>query len=158
MKCNALMEECLRNVAENTVSAEDTAEIEHCIDRLFEDIAFEGGCLFMKTYNGQAVPENWTDKVEFEAWHNEILINSEFPERQITPSFALEFYKRFGARLIMACPERMCSVMSEDDGLWTFRFHIVREGEPLWISEDLEKFSQPILYEIVNGDSYAVLL
>lgn len=149
-RCNILMEALLKD-SKNAVTPEYKAKIRQCIDRLSEDIAYEDGCLFMKTHNGQAVLNACSDKAEFEAWHNEILINSEFPEGKITAAFALEFFERFCDRLKALCPEKKCSVMSEDEGYWTFRFHIVRKGEPLWISEDIESFSQPVLYEIFGG-------
>lgn len=151
MKSNGMMEALLKG-AEDVVTSADRTELEHCIDRLFRDIAFENGCLFMKTHNGRAVLNDGADKVGSEGWHNEILINSEFPEKHITAAFALEFFELFCERLKVFCPEKMCSIMSEDEGYWTFRFHIVREGEPLWISEDIEQFSQPVLYDIFGQD------
>ncbi len=156
MKCNRLMSALLKSVnsGKGAVSSADREDIESVIDGLFSDVAYEGGCLFMKTYNGRALPhniDNDMDKVEFEAWHNEILINSEFGEGRVTAAFALEFFTRFNERLAAVCPRKICSVMSEDDGRRTYRFHIVREGEPLWISEDLERFSRPVLYEIFGG-------
>lgn len=153
MKCNRLMSALLKSVnsGKGAVSSADREDIESVIDRLFSDVVYESGCLFMRTYNGKALPRDGMDKVEFEAWHNEILINSEFGEGRVTAAFAMEFFMCFNERLAAVCPQKMCSIMSEDEGRWTFRFHIVREGEPLWISEDLEKFSQPILYEIFGG-------
>ncbi len=153
MKCNRLMS-ALLNSGKGAVSSADREDIGRVADRLFADVVFESGCLFMRTYNGQALPhniDNDMDKVEFEAWHNEILINSEFGEGRVTADFAMEFFTRFNERLAALCPRKICSIMSEDEGWWTYRFHIVREGEPLWISEDLEKFSQPVLYEIFGG-------
>lgn len=150
MKCNRLMNALLKG-GKGASSSDDREDIGRVIDKLAADVSYESGCLFMKTYNGRALPDDCMDKVEFEAWHNEILINSEFSKGRVTAAFALEFFKRFNERLAEMCSQKMCSVMSEDDGRWTFRFHIVREGEPLWISEDLERFSQPILYELFGG-------
>lgn len=133
-----------------SVSLEDQTAVERCIDKLFNDIAFENGCLFLKTYNGQALPENFSDKTEFETSQNEILINSEFPKKRITAAFALEFFNRFNKRLSGIYSEKICSVMSEDNGCWTLRFHIVRNNETLWISEDIENFSQPVMYTIFD--------
>lgn len=149
MKCNILM----KMLFEGNMASEELTESEkHHIDELINDVVFENGCLFMKTKNGcDANIENFRNKTEFEAWNNEILINSEFPESRITAAFALGFFEEFGARLMMICPERMCSIMSEDNGRYTYRFHIVRKGEPLWISEDLEKYAQPIMYKIFGG-------
>ncbi len=156
MKCNRFMSALLNSVnsGKSAVSSADREDIESVTDRLFSDVVYESGCLFMRTDNGKALPHNLDndmDKVEFEAWHNEILINSEFGEGRVTAAFAMEFFTRFNERLAAVCPRKICSVMSEDDGRWTYRFHIVREGEPLWISEDLGKFSQPVLYEIFGG-------
>lgn len=149
MKCNRLMKELSECCGE--LSPADLTAAEKHIEKLFSDVRSENGCLFLASHNGRANPENITDKVEFEAWHNEILINREFPKRSITPAFAMRFFDLFNARL-REYGERICAVMSEDDGRWTYRFHIVREGEPLWISEDLEKFSQPIMYDIFGGE------
>ena len=148
--CSGLME-ILKEEKNGVIAAEDKAEIEGCLDRLFEDIVFDGGCLFMKTYNGQAVLNDRANKAEFEAWYNEILINSEFPKKRITAAFAMEFFTQFCERLKTVCSEKMCSVISEDEGSWTFRFHIVREGEPLWLPGDIRNFPQPVLYEIFDG-------
>ncbi len=150
MKCNRLMSALLKS-EKGAVSSADREDIGRVIDNLAADVVYESGCLFMRTYNGRALPRDDIDKVEFEAWHNEILINSEFVEGRVTAAFALEFFTRFNERLAAVCPRKICSVMSEDDGRWTYRFHIVREGEPLWISEDLERLSQPVLYEIFGG-------
>lgn len=148
MKCNRLMKELLAGCDE--LSPDSLAAAEKRTEKLFKDVRFENGCLFLASHNGRANPENITDKVGFEAWHNEILINAEFPKRRITPAFALRFFDRFNARL-REYGEKICAIMSEDDGRWTYRFHIVREGEPLWISEDLERFGQPMMYEIFGG-------
>lgn len=150
MKCNRLMS-ALLNSGKGALSSADREDIGRVIDNLAADVVFESGCLFMRTYNGRALPRDNMDKVGFEAWHNEILINSEFGEGRVTAVFALEFFTRFNERLTAVCPRKICSIMSEDEGRWTYRFHIVREGKPLWISEDLERFSQPVLYEIFGG-------
>lgn len=147
MKYNAMMAELIKNDGE-TPSEKEISKIDSRLEKLFGDLRFENGCLFLSTYNGVASAENVADKAEFEAWHNEILINSEFPTMKITPAFAMRFFARFNERLRSEYGERICAVMSEDEGRWTYRFHIVREGEPLWISEDLEKFAQPIVYDI----------
>ncbi len=153
MKCNRLMSALLED-GKGALPSADREDIGRVTDRLFADVAYDSGCLFMSTYNGKAQPhniDNDVDKVEFEAWHNEILINSEFGEGRVTAAFAMEFFTRFNERLAAVCPRKICSIMSEDEGRRTYRFHIVRVGEPLWISEDLEKFSQPVLYEIFGG-------
>lgn len=149
INANRLMKVLLDN-GENPVSAEAESALEQCLDKLFPDIAFENGCLFMRTYNGESDPGNFSDKTEFEASQNEILINSEFPEKDISANFAFRFFNNFNERLPYKNCGKICSILSEDDGRWTFRFHIVREGEPLWISGDIENFSQPVLYGIFD--------
>lgn len=149
MKSNKSMKALLASGGELSIA--DLTAAERRIERLFKDLKSENGCLFLATLNGKANAENVTDRVEFEAWHNEVLINSGFPKRSITPTFAMQFFAQFNARLQSEYGERFCAVMSEDDGRWTYRFHIVREGEPLWISEDTEKFSQPVMYDIFGG-------
>lgn len=149
MKCNNLMRGLLANGGE--CSIEELTATEKRIDKLFGDLRFENGCLFLASYNGKANARNVTDKIEFEAFHNEILINCEFPKKRITPAFAMQFFAQFNTRLQEECSEKLCAVMYEDNGRWTYRFHIVREGEPLWISEDLEIFMQPVLYDIIGG-------
>lgn len=158
MKCNKSMKTLLES-DKSGVSAKDLMLTEKRVEKLFKDMAFENGCLFLKTHNGKAssverssTRENVSDKVEFEARHNEVLINSEFPKRSITPTFAMQFFAQFNARLQSEYSERICAIVSEDDERWSYRFHIVREGEPLWISEDLEKFAQPIMYDIFGGE------
>lgn len=150
MKLNRLMKVILESTEsdKNSFFLEDKRTVEQRIDRLVKDLVYEKGCLFMKTYNGQADPENFSDKTEFEASQNEILINSEFPKKRVAAEFALEFFKLFNEWLAEKYYGKICSVLSEDDGRWTFRFHIVRDNEPMWISGDIEKFSQPVLYTI----------
>lgn len=150
MKCNRKTEVLFIRGGE--LSPADLTAAEKRVEKLFRDLRYENGCLFLATHNGKANSENVSDKVEFEAWHNEVLINSEFPKKKITPAFAVQFFAQFNARLRSEYGERICAIMSEDDGWWTYRFHIVRAGEPLWISEDLEKFSQPIMYDIFGGE------
>ncbi len=145
MKSNQQMQKLLIKGSE--ISPSDFAATEKRIEKLFKDLKFENGCLFLATHNGKASSENVTDKTEFEAWHNEILINSLFPKRNISPAFAMQFFAQFNAKLQENFDEKICAIMSEDDGRWTYRFHIVREGG-LWISEDLERFAQPIVYDV----------
>lgn len=160
MKSNRLMKALL--ASGGTPSISDFLETEKRIERFFKELKFENGCLFLAEHNGKADAANVTDKVEFEAWHNEIFINAEFPKRKITTAFAMQFFAQFNARLqtFRSSSEELgceiCAIMSEDNGQWTYRFHIVRKRaneastlEPLWISEDLEKFSQPIMYELI---------
>lgn len=149
MKSNRRMQKLLLSGGE--LSESDFALTEKRIEKLFEDLRYENSCLFLATYNGKAKSENVSDRVEFEAWHNEILLNSLFPKKKITPAFAAQFFAQFNARLQLEYDEKICAIMSEDDGRWTYRFHIVREGESLWISEDLERFSQPIMYDVFGG-------
>lgn len=149
MKSNRSMKAL--SVSAGELSPADFTVTEKRVEKLFKDLKFENGCLFLATHNGKANAENVADRVEFEAWHNEVLINSGFPKKKITPAFAMQFFAQFNARLQSEYGERICAIMSEDSGQWTYRFHIVREGEPLWISEDLEKFSQPIMYDVFGG-------
>lgn len=151
-KYNRLMKALLESKKGSVYLGNQTG-IEQCIDKLFTDVVFENDCLFMKMYNGQAAPEFFSDMTEFEASQNEILINSEFSKERITAAFALEFFDRFNKRLPDICSKKICSVMSEDNGRWTFRFHIVREDEPLWVSEDIEGYSQPVMYAVFDGAS-----
>lgn len=146
MRSNKRMQALL--IKSGELSPNDFAATEKRIEKLFGDLKYENGCLFLAAHNGKANVENVTDRVEFEAWHNEVLINSVFPKKKITSAFAMQFFAQFNARLQSEYSERICAIMSEDGGRWTYRFHIVREGEPLWISEDLEKFSQPIMYDV----------
>lgn len=146
MKSNRRMNTLLIKGGE--ISPSDFTGTEKRIEKLFKDLKFENGCLFLETHNGKASSENVADKTEFEAWHNEILINSLFPKKKISPAFAMQFFAQFNAKLQENFNEKICAIMSEDDGRWTYRFHIVREDEPLWISEDLEKFAQPVMYDV----------
>lgn len=118
------------------------------IAKLFKDLKFENGCLFLSTHNGKAQASDVRNRVGFEACHNEILINRLFPKKNVTLALAMLFHSMFITRLAAEYPYKFCAVLSEDIGRWTFRFHIVREGESLWISEDIEKFSQPVMYDI----------
>lgn len=77
-------------------------------------------------------------------------------KKKVTASLALTFYSMFITRLSGEYPQKFCTILSEDNGRWTYRFHIVHDGEPLWISEDLEKFAQPIMYDIFGGDNDGV--
>lgn len=154
MKSNRRMQKLLLSGGE--LSPSDLALTEKRLEKLFGDLKFENGCLFLATHNGKASSENVTDKTDFEAGHNEILINSLFPKKKITPAFAMQFFAQFNAKLQEDFNETICAIMSEDDGRWTYRFHIVRDGEPLWISEDLEMFSQPIMYDIFGGNNDGV--
>ena len=43
---------------------------------------------------------------------------------------------------------KFCIIFSMDESDITVRFHTYREVEGLWISEDLESYDNPILYEI----------
>lgn len=122
------------------------------LDKLFKDLKFENGRLFLSTHNGRADASEVYDRVGFEACYNEILINRLFPKKNVTSALAVLFHSMFITRLAQEYPYKFCAVLSEDNGRWTFRFHIVREGEPLWISEDIEKFSQPVLYDIIDNE------
>ncbi len=145
MKSNRQMQRLLIKGGE--ISPSDFAATEKRIEKLFKDLKSENGCLFLATHNGKANAESVSDKTDFEACYNEILINSLFPKKKLSPAFAMQFFAQFNARLQSGFDEKICAIMSEDDGRWTYRFHIVRE-DGLWISEDLEKFAQPIVYDV----------
>lgn len=149
MKSNRRMNTLLLKGGE--LSPNDLTLTEKRIEKLFGDLRYENGCLFLATHNGKANAESVSDKTDFEACHNEILINSLFTKRKISSAFAMQFFAQFNARLQSEFDEKICAIMSEDDGRWTYRFHIVREGEALWINEDLERFSQPIMYDVFGG-------
>lgn len=151
MKCNSMMRGLL--TSGGSISPAESAAAEKRIEKLFKDMVFENGCLFLSTYCGKANAKNVSDRVEFETRYNEILINSEFPKRKITPVFAMRFFVRFNARLQRERGGKICAVMSEDGGRWTYRFHMLREGDKPWISEDLERFAQPIMYDIFEGNN-----
>lgn len=143
----------------DVIKPEFLAQADKQIDKLFRELKSENGCLFLSAHNGKADASNVSDRVEFEVWHNEILINRLFPKKKVTASLALTFYSMFNARLSVGYPYKFCAILSEDNGRWTYRFHIVREPvdetstpEPLWISEDLEKFAQPIMYDVFGGE------
>lgn len=136
----------------DVIKPEFLAMADKQIDKLFRELKFENGCLFLSMHNGKADASNVPDRVEFEAWHNEILINRLFPKKKVTASLALTFYSMFITRLSGDYPQKFCTILSEDNGHWTFRFHIVRDGASLWLSEDLEKFDQPIMYDIFGGE------
>lgn len=149
MNCNEKMKTLLAGSTEMPTEKE-LLKIDSRLEKLFADIKSDNGCLYLATHNGAAAaPDSFTDKTEFEAWYNEIFINAEFPKStKITPRFALMFFAQFNARLTALRAGKICAVMSADEGRFTYRFHLVRESEGLWISEDLEKFAQPIMYEI----------
>lgn len=148
MSCNEKMKTLLASGTKMPTEKE-LLKIDSRLEKLFADIKSDNGCLYLAAHNGTASPEGFTDKTEFEAGCNEILINAQFPKgTKITPRFALMFFVQFNARLAALRPGKICAVMSEDEGRFTYRFHLVREDEGLWISEDLEKFAQPIMYEI----------
>lgn len=142
------------NRISDVIKPEYLVMIDKQVDKLFKDLKYENGCLFLSTHNGKADTSrvsDSSDRVEFEAWHNEVPINRLFPKKSVTSALAVLFHSMFITRLAEEYPYKFCAVLSEDNGWWTFRFHIVREGEPLWISEDIEKFSQPIMYDIFGG-------
>lgn len=155
---NQKMQRLLRRGLD-VIKPETLAMADKQIDKLFGELRSENGCLFLSAHNGKADASNVTDRVEFEACFNEILINRLFPKKKVTAALALTFYSMFNARLSVEYPQKFCAILSEDNGRWTFRFHTVRERvdetptlEPLWISEDLEKFAQPIMYDVFGGE------
>ena len=150
---NSKMKRLIRS--SDDIKPEYLVMIDKQLDKLFKDLKFENGCLFMSTHNGKADASNVCDRVGFEACYNEILINRLFPKKNVTSALAMLFHSMFITRLAGEYPYKFCAVLSEDNGRWTFRFHIVREGEPLWISEDIEKFSQPVMYDVFGGEDDA---
>lgn len=50
---------------------------------------------------------------------------------------------------IIDCESKFCLISSCDDDNVTIRFHKIRNEEPLWLSDDLEQYDQPVGYIIV---------
>lgn len=70
---------------------------------MFNYVAFENDCLFMRTKNG---------------------------------CVCFGILGEFSARLMMIFSEGICSIMSEDNGSFTYYFHIVRKVKLLRISDN----------------------
>lgn len=129
------------------------AMVDKQLDKLFKDLRYENECLFLSTHNGPADPSVAWDKTRFEADCNEILINRLFPKKNVTAAFAVTFHSFFIDRLAFEYPYKFCAILSEDNGWWTFRFHIVRKDEKPWLGGDLEKFAQPVMYDVFGGEN-----
>ena len=91
-----------------------------------------------------------SDIIGFEASQNEVNINSEFKRKNISGAIAFYFFSSFNCKLEELYPEnKYCSILSLNNrNCWTYRFHIVRNGYELWINEDIESYSDPVMYEI----------
>ena len=93
------------------------------------------------------------DKTGFEASYNEVRIN-DYIENEISVNesllIVLLLIDIWGLKLKSLNPKsKFCFIVSCEPPYTTLRFHKVRSDEILWISEDLEKFDQPIGYTIV---------
>lgn len=46
------------------------------------------------------------------------------------------------------CISAMKQVLNAVRMNWIFGFHIIRPQNGLWINEDIEKYAEPVMYEI----------
>lgn len=93
------------------------------------------------------------DKTGLEASENEIRLNDFFENDlplETSLALALLVIEIWKNRLKIVFPTyTFCLILSIDSDYVTLRFHRLRMKEPMWISEDLEKYNQPIGYVII---------
>lgn len=90
-----------------------------------------------------------TDETGLEACQNEINLNIEMSMDLISVDVALCFFNTFNRKLKEKYNCVFCSILSIDDNEgWIFRFHRIRENKAIWISNDLDAYSNPVLYEV----------
>ncbi|MDF9825369.1 hypothetical protein M2475_001824 [Breznakia sp. PF5-3] len=118
------------------------------------------GCIVFKNQNINLSIDDfnrllkiYNDKTGFEANNNEIRVN-DYIENDITVDESLEIalllIDNWSLKLKkIDMKSEFCFIISCEPPYTTLRFHKVREDEALWISEELEKFDQPIGYTII---------
>lgn len=89
---------------------------------------------------------DWTG---YEASCNEIRVTDYLDIKKKNMSNIFEILNYLKKELLNMYPNRnFCIIISIDESDITVRFHTYREEEGMWISEDLESYDNPILYEI----------
>jgi hypothetical protein len=103
------------------------------------------------------IREKYTDKTGFEGSINDTLVNfylnnSEELAVEVILKVALTVLRVWAKSLkAMESKSRFCLIVSCDceNNFVVIRFHKVRDGERLWIGDNIESFNQPVGYMIV---------
>jgi len=102
-----------------------------------------------KNINYERILKFYGDWTGYEVSCNEIRITDYISFKQkefymiphILEYLKLGLSKKYGTR-------KFCIIISIDNDHVILRFHSYRENEGLWISEDLEGYEEPIIYEV----------
>jgi hypothetical protein len=96
------------------------------------------------------VIEMYGDKTGYEASNNELRIIDYIDNRDLSKENQYLIGKSFIINLSTRISKKTVFYFSFDDDILTIRFHIFRETDGLWISDDLEKFEEATGYFIFD--------
>lgn len=93
------------------------------------------------------------DKTGYEVNNTETRVNAYIENENISIyeslSISLMIIDIWAIELRTVCSsDKFCFIISCDDNDVTFRFHKIRNNEPMWVAKDLESYEQPIGYVI----------
>ena len=99
--------------------------------------------------NFERILKLYGDWTGYEASCNEIRLTDYLDLNKENIGNIIDVFNHLKEGLLNMYPNRkFCIIFSMDESDITVRFHTYREVEGLWISEDLESYDNPILYEI----------
>ena len=103
----------------------------------------ENGNLEQKKINWSIVLKVNKDFTGYEVSHNEILLPNELFNESL-----LIFLDEIKFQLLKKFPNRKFCIILSDSDRAVLRFHTYRPQEGLWLSQDLEKYKAPILFDV----------
>lgn len=128
-------EETIVIICENIISK--TKCINDCV--LYD----ETGKLEQKKINWNFVLKMNKDWTGYEVSHNEVVLPIDLFNESL-----LRFLEQMKLHLLKKFPNRkICVILSNSDRP-VLRFHTYRVQEGLWLSLELEKYKEPIMYEV----------
>lgn len=94
--------------------------------------------------------ESFVDRTASEAFQNDIRVNRDTLHLENIPHLVLNLSEK----LKMAYPQREFAIVASIDEFDNtaeicIRFHTVRQNEPLWCSQELDRFIQPTMLAII---------
>lgn len=128
-------EETIESICENIIS--QVKCINDCV--LYD----ENGNLEQKKINWDFVLKVHKDLTGYEVSHNEVSIPDELFNESL-----LSFLDKVKIRLTDKFPNRRFCIILSDSDRAVLRFHTYRLEEGLWLSNEIEKYKEPILFEV----------
>ena len=106
----------------------------------------ECNALDSKTNSEEEITKRYGDRTGFEIWYNEIRLSR---YKNFNIGYILPFLDAIKHKMKTKYPRLYCYVIyvTETQDI-DFRFHVYREEEGMWLDDNIEEETNPLLYDL----------